>query len=199
MTIVNIRGTSGSGKSTLVKRLLDEFPHEEVIEQFPGMKRPRVVGYLIRGFHGDEPNMFIVGSYKTQCGGCDSMSYKGAHEDMENLIRDHAGLGHNVVYEGLTVSSTITRWLRVSHDFPDFWWAFMSTPEEVCHQRILARNGGKEPKHHGKQQLADYQIKYRACLTQIERLKSQDEQVILLTSDDNGYNNLLAILGYETD
>lgn len=199
MTIVNIRGTSGSGKSTLVKRLLDEFPHEPVTAQFPGMRRPSTVGYIIKGFHSEEPDIFVVGRYDTQCGGCDSMSYKGAHDDFERMIRDHAALEYNVIFEGLTVSSTITRWARVSKDFPDFWWAYMATPEEVCHQRILARNGGKEPKHHGKQQLADYQIKYRACLHQIETLKSTDEQVMMLTSDDNGYNLLLAVLGYETE
>lgn len=199
MTIVNIRGTSGSGKSTLVKRLLDEFPHEEVSFQFPGMKRPKTVGYLIKGFYGEEPDIFIVGSYNTQCGGCDSMSYKGAHDDFERMIREHAALGHNVIFEGLTVSSTITRWQRVSNDFPDFWWGFMDTPEETCHQRILSRNGGKEPKHHGSQGLADYQIKYRACQHQIQTLKASDEQVVMLSSDDNGYNLLLAVLGYETE
>lgn len=199
MTIINIRGTSGSGKSTLVKRLLDEFPHGEVMYKFVGMKREKVVGYVINSALKDEPNIFVLGSYNTQCGGCDSMSYKGAHDDMEWLIRHYAGNGYSVIFEGLTVSSTITRWQRVSHDFPDFWWAYMGTPEEECHQRILSRNGGKEPKHHGKQQLADYQIKYRACLHQIETLKASDEQVVVLSSDDAGYNTLLAILGYETD
>lgn len=199
MTVVNIRGTSGSGKSTLVKRLLKEFPNEPVFGQFAGMRKPRIVGYLIKGFEADEPDIFIVGSYNSQCGGCDSMSYKGAHDDMEAMIREHASLGHNVVFEGLTVSSTLTRWLGVSNDYPDFWWAFMSTPEEECHQRILARNGGKEPKRKGAQQLADYQIKYRGCMRHIESLKNQGEQVILLSSDDKGYNLLLAMLGYETE
>lgn len=199
MTIINIRGTSGSGKSTLVKRLLDEFPHKPVSFQFSGMKSPRTVGYLIKGYEGDEPDIFVVGRYDTQCGGCDSMSYKGAHDDMERMIREHAALGRSVVFEGLTVSSTLTRWLGVSHDFPDFWWCFMSTPEDECHKRILERNGGKEPKHKGPHNLADYQIKYRACMRHVDQLKAQDEQVMLLTSDDSGYNLLLAALGYETD
>lgn len=198
MTIVNIRGTSGSGKSTLVKRLLNEFPHEPIIGQMGLMKKPKIIGYLIKGFENDEPDIFILGRYETKCGGCDSISYKGAHVDMEVLIRQHAALGHNVVYEGLVVTSSITRWLRVNNDFPDFWWAYMDTPEEECHQRILARNGGKEPKHHGKYQLADYQTKYRSCLKQINILNSQDKKVVMLNSNDNGYNILLNILGYET-
>lgn len=199
MTIVNIRGTSGSGKSTLVKRLLDEFPHEPVQAQWYDWKKPRTVGYLIKGFEADEPDLFIVGRYDTQCGGCDSMSYKGAHDDMEKMIREHAAAGHSVVFEGLTVSSTLTRWLGVSNDYPDFWWAFMSTPEDVCHERILSRNGGKEPKHKGPHNLADYQIKYRACMRHVDQLKAQGEQVMLLSSDNVGYNLLLAALGYEGD
>lgn len=190
MTIVNIRGTSGSGKSTLVHRFLKEYPNEPVYKRLGNWKKPRIVAYKV-----DYPSprqTIVVGKYATKCGGCDSMSYKGSHDDIENLVRG-ASLYGNVIYEGLTISSTITRWLTISEEIPgEFVWAFMSTSEDKCYKRILARSG-REPKRN-KKGLADYNIKYRSCLTQKNRLIGLGEQVINLSSDTRGYKKLLEAL-----
>lgn len=207
MAIVNIRGTSGSGKSTLVHRYLAEHPHQEIMAQLGDWKKEKVVGYRcflsekdmvnwdIYVGHPNRPKpTFIIGSYKSQCGGCDSLSYKGSHPDIEDLVRQGAAKG-NVIYEGLTVSSTYTRWLGISHDFPgQFVWAFMATPVETCYERILKRSGGREPKR-DKNGLADYNRKHRGCLVQRQRALDEGERVVDLTSDDIGYAQLLTILG----
>lgn len=191
MTIMNIRGTSGSGKSTLVKMLLDTFDHFPVMGRLGDWKKPKCIGYIIPG----PPSTFVVGRYETQCGGCDSMSYKGSHEDIEALVREGATKGYNVVFEGLTISSTLTRWKRIADEFGDFWWTFMKTSEEECHARILDRNGGREPKHHDNG-LADYQIKHRACMRQSLALQAEHgNHVAELESDDESFNIMLALLG----
>lgn len=213
--IVNIRGTSGSGKSTLVKRYLDEHPHVPIEFTLSDWKKPKIVGYLcnvdsykdideailnaiaigpqaqaVKSSH----QTFILGRYETACGGCDTLSYKGAHEDMEHLVRKYALEGFNVIFEGLTVSSTITRWKRVSETFPgEFWWLYMMTPEEECLARILSRNGGKHPKVHTNG-LSDYQIKYRACMRQIGNLRQENEKVAEVLSDDDSYKVLCHLL-----
>lgn len=191
MTIVNIRGTSGSGKSTLVHRFLAEYPHISLVRQLGPMKKPKIVAYKVHTSVFDKPT-FIIGSYATQCGGCDSLSYKGSHDDMEAMVREFAQEG-NVIFEGLTISSTLTRWKRIDDEYGDFVWAFMMTPEEECHQRILARNGGKEPKRNEKG-LADYQIKYRGCMNHIPQLLEENRTVLELTSDDEGYEKMIRAL-----
>lgn len=190
MAIVNIRGTSGSGKSTLVHQFLKDYPYEEVEAQLGPWKKAKVVAYKVL----TAVPTYVIGSYKSQCGGCDSLSYKGSHPDIEDMVRQGAAKGQ-VIFEGLTVSSTYTRWLGISKDFPgQFWWAFMSTPVEVCYQHILARSGGREPKR-DRNGLADYNRKHRGCLVQRQRALDDNEQVIDLSSDDIGYAQLLTILG----
>lgn len=206
MTIVNIRGTSGSGKSTLVHRFLEEHPHEPILGRLSDWKNPKIIGYkceptrIRKDYHGWDqyidkligPPTYIIGRYETQCGGCDSMSYKGSHTDIENLIRSFFPDG-NVIFEGLTISSTITRWLRISEENPGtFVWAFMNTTEEECYRRIIARSG-REPKRDAKG-LADYNRKHHGCIVQMNKLKALNENVIEIGSDDAGYKKLLEVL-----
>lgn len=202
--IVNIRGTSGSGKSTLVHRFLQEFKGEPISLILDNWKKPKVVAYRCNtpndvfvsytGFVKVTPVIptYVIGRYETQCGGCDAMSYKGSHTDIEELVRGAAEKG-NVIFEGLTISSTITRWLNISKDFPgQMVWAFMDTPEEVCYERIIARSG-REPKRDAKGR-ADYNRKHHGCIIQRAKLIEMGERVIDISSDDAGYAKLLEAL-----
>lgn len=193
MRIINIRGTSGSGKSTIVHSYLleNEKYKDPVYGTLGPWKKPKIIGYLVSK-PGRTPT-FVMGRYETACGGCDSLSYKGAHDDMEELVRTYAHEGLNVVYEGLVVSSTIGRWMRLSKEFPTkFVFAYMDTPLEECYNRIVARSG-RIPKHteEGK---ADFQIKYKSCVHQIELLKEANENVVMLPSNKNGYEKFLELL-----
>lgn len=199
--IINIRGTSGSGKSTLVRRFLDEHPHEPILAQLSAWKTPKIVAYKCEmsnevfahysGFVKVTPQKptYIIGRYETQCGGCDALSYKGSHDDIEQLVREALRIG-NVIFEGLTISSTVTRWHRIADENPgEFIWAFMMTDVEECHRRILGRSG-REPKRNEKG-LADYQIKHSGCMRHIETLREEGQKVLELTSDDEGYRKML--------
>lgn len=193
MTIINIRGTSGSGKSTLVKKFLDYHPHDPIVNQLSDWKKEKVIAYKCWDYSKPEFVAFVMGRYETQCGGWDALSYKGSHEDLETMCIAAAAKGH-VIFEGLTVSSSYTRWLNVSKAYPgQMVFAFMDTPEEVCHERILARNGGKEPKRDAKG-LADYNRKFRNCVVQSQKLADMGERVVWLSSDDAGYQKLLELL-----
>ena len=207
MVIVNIRGTSGSGKSTLVHRFLQEHPHEPIKAILSDWKKEKVVAYKCNILNHEEianrprfnvvdlskPRFtYVMGRYETQCGGWDSMSYKGSHEDLQQMI-DMAAEKGNVIFEGLTVSSSYGRWLKISQKYPgQFVWAFMDTPEEVCYQRILARSG-REPKRDANGS-ADYNRKYHGCEVQSKKLIEMGEKVIWLSSDTNGYQKLLEVL-----
>lgn len=194
MTIINIRGTSGSGKSTLVKRYLDEHPNVPIITKLQeDWKKEKIVAYKCYGSDRKSTPVYIMGRYETQCGGWDALSYKGSHQDLEEMCIQAAAKG-NVIFEGLTVSSSYTRWLNVSKAYPgQMVFAFMDTPEEVCHERILARNGGREPKRDAKG-LADYNRKFRNCVVQSQKLEDMGERVVWLSSDDAGYQKLLELL-----
>lgn len=198
MTIINIRGTSGSGKSTLVHRYLDEHAHEPILAQLSDWKKEKIIAYKVwdKGFTPviNPATTFVMGRYETQCGGWDALSYRGSHADLEDMCIQAAAKGH-VIFEGLTVSSSYTRWLNVSKAYPgQMVFAFMDTPEEVCYERILARNGGREPKRDAKG-LADYNHKFRNCVVQSAKLEAMGERVVWLSSDDRGYNKLLELLG----
>lgn len=203
MSIINIRGTSGSGKSTLVHRYLAEHKHESLSTRLANWKSDKIVAYKcfpeINEALPEEKKWlnnamtYVIGRYETQCGGCDALSYKGAHDDIQEMLEAAAAKG-NAIFEGLTISSTYGRWLKTSAKFPgQFVWMFMNTPEEVCHQRILARNGGKEPKRDAKG-LADYNRKYQGCITQAAKLEEMGERVVWVSSDDSGYQKLLELL-----
>lgn len=100
LKVINIRGTSGSGKSTIVFNLLSAFKHRRVFLK-SDTKRKYPYGYTI-----PELNLFIVGKYENQCGGCDSIiSIDKA------LERVHKGYkrGYNVLFEGLMASGIVTK------------------------------------------------------------------------------------------
>ena len=188
MTVINIRGCSGSGKSTLVKRFLNEHPFEEIKFQLGTWKNPRTVAYKCK-FPGKP--VYVIGRYETSCGGCDALSYKGSHDDIEEMVRAAAAKGH-VIFEGLTISSTLTRWKRIDAEFPGYVWAFMDTPVEVCHKRILSRSG-REPKK-DERGVADYEKKFRGCQLHIKNLTTEGATVLILSSDDAGYQLMLDAL-----
>ncbi len=193
--IINIRGSSGSGKSTLVHNLLREFPSRPVYRQLGDWKKPKIVAYEV-DIPGAAWPTYVIGRYETQCGGCDAMSYKGSHDDIEALVREFATKG-NVIFEGLTISSTLTRWKGVDNDFPNrFIWAFMATPEDECLERILARNGGRMPKTDSRG-LADYQRKYRGCVKHVTELGDEGRRVVELLSDEDGYKRFKGYLEYD--
>ena len=106
--IVNIRGTSGSGKTTVVTRLLEEW---KLLGVPLGPAETRVIQGKERRIGHLAGSLFIVGRYDTTCGGCDTMSWKGAADDVCDLVREKYRFGP-VLFEGLMVSGWGTGRLR---------------------------------------------------------------------------------------
>ena len=142
--IINIRGTNGSGKTTLVRNALpchDETPlvwYSSPIKKDPDRKLPMIAV-------GDE-NLMAMGKYQNKCGGLDTYSYKGAHDDMEVAIEKAAALTKNLLFEGIIVTSVFARYTRLcerlSKDYP-VTWMYIQPPLQTCIDRVEARRGKK--------------------------------------------------------
>jgi predicted kinase len=135
MTVLNIRGTSGSGKSYIAYRLMKHFTGQENINRvFAG--RERVVG--VRVFAPKRRDLILVGRYSTTCGGCDCLSWKGAAEDIVNLVKEWSVKG-DVFLEGLMVSSwTPARLLDLCHNY-NATLIQLTTPLEECLDAVQER------------------------------------------------------------
>lgn len=140
-TIVNLRGTSGAGKSTVAHTLMALFPHE-VVERF-GARGDRPLVYKLNLGPGRRP-LFLIGPYKTQCGGCDAIT--GYQDVLPPLLAKYAALGH-VFFEGLLISGGYGSVGRALGELRDNGYrvvfALLDTPLETCLERITARRAAR--------------------------------------------------------
>lgn len=135
--IVNIRGTSGSGKTTVVTRLIEYWCAEGLDLELPDGEE--VAGKMRKIGHRCG-NVFVVGRYDTTCGGCDTMSWKGAADYVCELVRHRAQLGP-VLFEGLMVSGWGTGRLRSLWEQTErkLHVIQLTTPLEECLESVRAR------------------------------------------------------------
>jgi hypothetical protein len=130
--ILNIRGTHGSGKSYIVHQILKRFPNTEM----PG-KGEKTTGYIVQ--LKPRSVVFVVGPYKTACGGCDAVQ---PYDLIWPRVETAAELGH-VLFEGALVSSSVGNIGRAMAERNDCTVAFLDTPLEVCLERIRKRREAK--------------------------------------------------------
>lgn len=136
--IINIRGTSGSGKTTVVRRVVAAYTAPETVRRNMGGK-DREVGTL---YHRMGPDLFVMGRYDATCGGCDTMSWKGAADDVMGLALEF-GAKADVLFEGLMVSSySNDRIARLSLVLP-VTVVQLETPLEVCLRSIQERRDAR--------------------------------------------------------
>lgn len=136
--IVNIRGTSGSGKTTVVTRLMEYWAALPGKEEWSQVQM-QMAGKTRKVGH-DCGRVFVVGRYDATCGGCDTMSWKGAADDVCALVLARAQ-EQRVLFEGLMVSGWGTGRLK------DLWEATgrnlhviqLTTPLEECLASVQAR------------------------------------------------------------
>jgi hypothetical protein len=158
--ILNFRGTSGSGKTTVVRGLMSKYPIIIPLGEQPEKKpdgyecRPDRTGLAPYDSPvADAPNLYVVGSYKNTCGGCDGIKTQNEACDR---VRRYAPLG-DVVFEGLLISHIFGRYKLLDQEMNrehghTTIWAFLDTPLELCLDRIRARRdaraaaNGKESK-----------------------------------------------------
>lgn len=154
-TIVNLRGTSGAGKSTVVHTLLSMYQHQ-VVEHF-GVRGNRPLVYELclcspKGTPSEHPrpHLYVVGPYKTQCGGCDAIT--GYQDVLPPLLTKYARKG-DILFEGLLISGgygsvgrAMGRLMTTGGHSTVF--ALLDTPLELCLERVNARRrarGVEEP------------------------------------------------------
>lgn len=135
-TLVSIRGTHGSGKSTIVRKILDKYPHQPIME--PGGKRPK--GYVVQ--LPNDRELLVVGPYHTACGGCDAVQ---PYSDIWEVVSCYGtSCGRDVLFEGALVSSSYG---TIGHNM-NAWganavFAFLDTPLDTCLERIKQRRAAK--------------------------------------------------------
>jgi len=151
MKAFNLRGTNGSGK-THIARLLIGMSGAAPVDLIA--KKPLVY----RGRLFDKP-FYILGSYVTQCGGCDTIPSVSI---VAKLLTDLRNSGEDgiVFYEGLmishmigTVGNTVKDWGK------DHIMGFLDTPVETCIARVKARRlekGNFKPFDPNKTLVKDY-------------------------------------------
>jgi thymidylate kinase len=132
MTIVSIRGTHGSGKSTVVRKILEKYGAVEIVDS---TKPKKPLGYDV--LLSNKEILFVVGSYRTPCGGCDAIQ---PYAEIWPRIESAADSGKHVLFEGALVSSSYGNIGRSSEKYGDqMVFAFLDTPLEVCLERIQQR------------------------------------------------------------
>lgn len=165
-TIVAIKGTNGSGKSTVVRALIAHLGKQATLRF-----NKKEAGYRCR--YGDGA-VFVLGKYRSACGGLDSsFSYSGAADDLLLCIDTLAEKGH-VVCEGV-IAITSYGFDRVTL-FADkqrrkgrrVIFAHLYTPAELCVERVKQRRmdaGNQKP--FNPENLLD---KYESVLKSQEKL-----------------------------
>jgi predicted ABC-type ATPase len=136
-TIIAIKGTNGSGKSSAVRALLEHLGKQAILRV-----NSKEAGYRCRYQDG---LLFVLGKYKTACGGLDSsFSYGGAADDLLFCINKLAPQGH-VVCEGVIAITSyghdrMTRFAdKLKRRGHRMIFARIDTPAELCVERVKQR------------------------------------------------------------
>lgn len=127
--IINIRGTHGSGKSTVIRQVMERYRLQPM-----GYDGRKCAGYSGNTLFGA---IAVVGSYETECGGCDAIQ---PYAKIWPRVTSAHDIGFHVLFEGALVSNSYGNIGRDSEVYGDnFVFAFLDTPLEVCIERIRAR------------------------------------------------------------
>lgn len=139
--ILNIRGTNGSGKTTLARSFITE---NSAYVDLVSYKTEKGKDKTVIGYVHSENSVCVVGSYRTACGGMDSIpSFDLSMKSIDAALT----LTRDVVAEGILCSTVYGSWALFAQS-RDFRFAYMQTPIEICLERIRERirARGKEVK-----------------------------------------------------
>lgn len=145
--IIQIAGTSGSGKSHAMRRFLDWARQQGKVDEDFVDERNSPFGYYVTlpKFR----SIYVVGSYRTPTGGCDTISdVKRVYQ----LIQEMHDEGNHVLYEGLFVMN-MTRGPVLAEKYGEELCVLqLNTPYAVCIASINSRRAERgEGKLHKKE------------------------------------------------
>lgn len=158
--IINLRGANGSGKTSATRAILRHaiapayqlFEYDSLQKKSGKVrKKPCWVTKCITPW--SELPVYVIGRYEdVQNGGWDLESDMNAIEMAMRSIAFYGDLtdGH-IFFEGFIISKSGKRWMDFAKDHVgrfDYTWGFIELPLETLKERIMGRNGGKEPKMH---------------------------------------------------
>lgn len=178
--IIAIRGTNGSGKSSVVRALIARLG-----KPTPFLFDGEEAGYRCK--YGSQ-TIFVLGKYKTACGGLDaSFSYKGAADDVLLCLDLLAEKGH-VVCEGVIAMSSygFGRLARFANNQRakgnNVIFARLDTPAELCLKRVRARRKeARNKKLFDPEKLAE---KYASVLRSQEKLREAGYDARILPHEE---------------
>ncbi len=143
--IINLRGTSGSGKSFIVRRVMELYASthssfaSDLTEHLLASLDPKVerrrqpLSYLCKA--DGHSSLFVPGHYETPCGGCDTITKP---DDVYTLIHDAAGIGHDVLFEGIMVQDDVNRAVALNKQHR-MLVIRLKTPMEICLASVQKR------------------------------------------------------------
>jgi hypothetical protein len=135
--IVKLHGVSGAGKTTAVKSLL-EAAEENTQKSFPYKFAGRAYEgkYHMLWLPDHEEPVYLIGNYAVNTGGVDSINDINAITSIIDVLHKK---GH-VVFEGLLISTYYGFLGQHSKQYgDDYIYAFLTTPEDECVRRVMAR------------------------------------------------------------
>jgi len=125
--IINLRGTHGSGKSTIVRKVMEKGEFQPHFVE--GRKRPLA-------YYDHLKTLFIPGHYEKDCGGCDTILEV---EHVFDIVKNAAGQGWSVLFEGILAQHSAPRLIEVAKLFPPVIVIILTTPLEACVKSVLER------------------------------------------------------------
>ena len=148
--IWSLRSTNGGGKTTLARRFIPvrAQPVELIswpspTKKDPGRYRP-IVGYLrdSRALG----RVAVIGPYSAACGGLDQLPCFQASREAIFAALEGQRAPH-VIAEGLLASGVTGSWAVFAREMQQlghcYNWTYLSTPLEVCKERVRARQALK--------------------------------------------------------
>lgn len=144
--IINPRGIGGSGKTELVRRILTLYgwrrglgsAYRGSIQPVFRTGRSRPFGYRLEHPFGARP-LVVLGHYEATSGGCDTIRLAdGGLAEIVRCAGIYASSGHDVVIEGLRLSSDIEHSLALT-DSHDFRILHLRTPLQRCVSNLARR------------------------------------------------------------
>lgn len=174
--ILNIRGANGAGKTTLARGFIP--PNTKTVELAHYMAKKDKAKTVI-GYHDDRNDVIVCGSYRTGCGGMDTMpNFEVARQAIEKA----AFSASHVIAEGVLASTVYESWHLFARALQErgkvFAFVYLHTPLDECLRRIYARNGGKPIKED------QVKAKVKAVMRTREKAIKDKHAVYDLPADD---------------